>query len=81
MEFRSHRNCSWAGNSSSCSQKRSSTGKNGTLKIAFRSAPAAGTVVASGADYTLTENDLSNLISLNEGVRFALVNGQIVTAE
>ena len=53
----------------------------GTLKIAFRSAPAAGTVVAAGADYTLTENDLSNLISLNEGVRFALVNGQIVTAE
>ena len=46
-----------------------------------RSAPAAGTVVAAGADYTLTENDLSNLISLNEGVRFALVNGQIVTAE
>ena len=30
MEFRSHRNCSWAGNSSSCSQKRSSTGKNGS---------------------------------------------------
>ena len=53
----------------------------GTLKIAFRSAPAAGTVVAAGADYTLTENDLNNLISLNEGVRFALVNGQIVTAE
>lgn len=51
------------------------------MKIAFRSAPAAGTVVAAGADYTLTENDLSNLISLNEGVRFALVNGQIVTAE
>ena len=30
MEFRSHRNCSWAGNSSSASQKRSSTGKNGS---------------------------------------------------
>ena len=53
----------------------------GTLKIAFRSAPAAGTVVAAGADYTLTENDLNNLTSLTEGVRFALVNGQIVTAE
>lgn len=53
----------------------------GALKIAFRSAPAAGTVVAAGADYTLTENDLNNLTSLTEGVRFALVNGQIVTAE
>ena len=53
----------------------------GAMKIAFRSAPAAGTVVAAGADYTLTENDLNNLTSLTEGVRFALVNGQIVTAE
>ena len=53
----------------------------GAMKIAFRSAPAAGTVVAAGANYTLTENDLNNLTSLTEGVRFALVNGQIVTAE
>lgn len=42
---------------------------------------AGATALAAGADYTLTENDLNNLTSLTEGVRFALVNGQIVTAE